>query len=223
MNSYQTILPINFEERTSEIEPKPGALNREFYRRDPETVAKELLGKFLIHETEGGTIITRIVETEAYLGQSDPACHASVGLTKRTKLFFGLPGIAYIFINYGINNCLNAITSPIGKAGCVLIRAVEPIKGIDLMKINRGNNISNKNLTNGPGKLTKAMGINMSLNGADLISGNLYIKNSKDKFKIQKTTRIGISKAIDKQLRFYIKNNNFVSGSVKFNSKGIDV
>lgn len=198
--------------------PKQDALPREFYNRDTKTVAKELLGKILVHETSDGISSGKIVETEAYLGQIDPACHAYAGYTNRSALFFGSPGIAYVFINYGIHYCLNAITLPPGKAGCVLIRAIEPLEGINLM-FKRRKRHEILGLTNGPGKLTKALDINKSCNGYDLVSSNLYIKDNNEKFKILKSKRIGITKASNWYLRYFIKNNNFVSGSKSINNE----
>lgn len=155
----------------------------------------------------------RIVEVEAYLGVLDPACHASVGLTPRTAVFFGKPGVAYVFIIYGIYYCLNVITLPKSQAGCVLIRALEPISGLDLMRKNRPVD-KDVNLTNGPGKLTQALAIDSTHNGLGLTNPNselIITEGQNNPFKIEVTKRVGISKAPDEFLRFYIKDNVFVS------------
>lgn len=221
MKSYQTVLPLLDGNNIEKIS-KPNALTREFYDRETQIVAKELLGKILIHETNEGICSGKIVETEAYLGQEDPACHAYAGYTKRTSLFFGKPGIAYIFVNYGLHYCLNAITLPPGKAGCVLIRALEPLEGIELMQHRRKTD-DIQELTNGPGKLCAAFNIDKSCNGLDLVSSNLYIKVNVEKPVVCKSKRIGITKAADWLLRYFIKDNEFVSGSKTFNEEYIEL
>ena len=188
-----------------------GVLPRGFYDRDTRTVAKELLGKILVHETGEGACSGKIVETEAYLGKRDAACHASAGLTKRTSIMFGGPGMAYVYFNYGMHYCFNAVTLPEGKAGAVLIRAVEPLTGIELMKKRRNTDVL-ENLASGPGKLTSALAIGKTCNGADLTSGALYIKNNREKFVICNSARVGITRAVNLRLRYFIKDNSFVSG-----------
>lgn len=173
-------------------------------------VAKALLGKHLIHKTPDGKIVGKIVETEAYLS-TDPASHSSRGKTKRNAQMFGPAGKSYVYLVYGMYNCFNVVTNKEGKGEAVLIRALEPISGIEIMKKNRKTeNI--KNLCSGPGKLCDALGINKKHNGMDLINSNLKII-SKDKKKptIISTTRIGISKGQDLPLRFYIGRNEFIS------------
>ncbi len=181
-------------------------LSRKFYSRNTKTVAKELLGKILVHKKCKG----KIVETEAYFGKNDPASHAHCKITKRNIIMYQKPGTAYVYFTYGNHWLLNVVTEKEGIPGAVLIRAVEPLEGIKIMKRRRKiNNI--KNLSNGPGKLTKAFGINKKHNGLDLTKDNLFIEDSKEKFEIVNTTRIGISKGREKLLRFYIKDNEFVS------------
>ena len=186
---------------------------RSFYMRDVVIVAKELLGKLLVREIDGKLLIGKIVEVEAYRGRDDPASHAYKGLTKRNKVMFGKPGIAYIYLAYGVNWCLNVTAEPEGEPAAVLIRAVEPIKGIDLMKKHR--NVSRiKDLTNGPGKLTKAFQIDGSFNGWDLTKGEIFYiayPFKEDNFEIQSSSRIGIKVGLDKKWRFFIKDNPFVS------------
>ncbi|NIM46685.1 MAG: DNA-3-methyladenine glycosylase [Candidatus Aenigmarchaeota archaeon] len=181
-------------------------LSRKFYSRNTKTVAKELLGKILVHKKCKG----KIVETEAYFGKYDPASHAYCKITKRNIIMYQKPGTAYVYFTYGNHWMFNVVTEKKGIPGAVLIRAVEPLNGIEIMKRRRKiNNI--KNLTNGPGKLTKAFSINKKHNCLDLTKSNLFIENSNEKFKIVKTTRIGLSKGQEKLLRFYIKDNGFVS------------
>jgi len=153
----------------------------------------------------------RIVETEAYLGLADEAAHAWRGRTPRTKVIFGPPGHAYVYLIYGIYDCLNVVAEPEGSAGCVLIRAVEPVAGVTA-------------LTNGPGKLTRALGITLRHNGSDLTRGPLTIREptvrepeQKGAFQIGVSPRIGITRNVDLPLRFFIAGNRFVSGNAKLN------
>lgn len=180
-------------------------LSRKFYSRDTKIVAKELLGKILVHKDCKG----KIVETEAYLGLDDPG---SIGFRKVKNIPKSLlksPGHIFVYFTYGNHWMLNVIAKK-SLLGAVLIRAVEPLKGIELMKKRRGIN-EIKNLTNGPGKLTKALGIDKSHDGLDLTRDDLFIEDSKEKFDIVKTTRVGLSKGKEKLLRFYIKDNEFIS------------
>ena len=199
-------------------------LKRDFYERDTLTVAKELLGKYLVHNSTEGTTIGKIVETEAYIGPSDPGSHAHKGLRSiRTDVQFGRGGYTYIYQIYGNYFCFNVVTQKIGLPEVVLIRALEPIEGIELMAKRRrlaeitDNNIAN--LTNGPAKLCMAMGINKSLYGVDLCSDMLYIVffNPKAEFIVATTPRINIDYAGEAKSypwRFVIKNNKFVSRPV---------
>jgi DNA-3-methyladenine glycosylase len=178
-------------------------LSRAFYNRDTILVAKDLLGKYLVHIIDGVEFIGKIVEVEAYLGPHDLAAHSCKGSTKRTQVMFGEPGYAYVYLIYGMYNCMNVVTEPEGHASAVLIRAIEPIQNID------------KN-TRGPGLLCKAMQINRMLNAHDLLSDNFYIAEPavSEKFTIVKSKRIGIAYAkhwANRLLRFYIKNNKYIS------------
>ena len=196
-------------------------LCRDFYERGTLTVAKELLGKYLIHHSPEGTTIGMITETEAYIGPDDPASHAYKGRrTRRTEVQFGPGGYAYIYQIYGKNFCFNVVTQKIGMPEVVLIRALEPIEGIELMAKRRGfSNLTSKSikeLTNGPSKLCQTMGINMSLYGIDLCENVLFIAepNPKCKFEVIATPRINIDYAGEAKhyhWRFLIKNNKFVS------------
>ena len=185
-------------------------LNRNFYSRDTETVAKELLGKTIVHKTKEGICKGKIVETEAYFGDKDPASHAYRKRTKRNFLMFETPGKVYVYFCYGNHWLFNIVAKESKVPGAVLIRALEPLKGIEIMKKRRGTN-EIKKLTNGPGKLTMALGIEKDQNGLDLIGDTLFLENSDEKFEVVKAKRIGINKGKSKLLRFYIKNNEFVS------------
>jgi DNA-3-methyladenine glycosylase len=183
---------------------------RDFYSRGTERVAIELLGKVLVHKTEAGTLRGRIVETEAYFGSGDPASHAYRKKTKRNFLMFEEPGKAYVYFCYGNHWLFNIVAKENDNPGAVLIRALEPVQGVDAMKRNR--NVKDiKELTNGPGKLTSAMGINKTHNGLDLTKGQLFLEGSDEKVDIVKAKRIGISKGKSKLLRFYVKGSDFVS------------
>ncbi len=190
-------------------------LPRSFYRKPTLKLAKDLLGKWLVHESPEGTTVGRIVETEAYL-HDDPACHAFSGPTPRTKVMFGPPGVSYVYFIYGMYWCFNVVSGPESRGEAVLIRALEPTEGIDLMRRRRkrGHALKDRDLCNGPGKLCEAMGIASKLNGADLTSGSFYIADPPAKTrkgKVFATTRIGLSKASHHPYRFYLQGNPFVS------------
>ena len=147
-------------------------LPREFYNRDAVTVARELLGKILVHGRTAGTI----VETEAYLGGDDLAAHSARGITNRTRVIFGPPGHAYVYFIYGMHECLNLVAEPEGKPGCVLIRAAEPVAGIPIMKRRRAKARTVEKLASGPGNLTQAFGITRAQNGVDVTHGPLVVR-----------------------------------------------
>ena len=180
-------------------------------------LAQKLLGKYLIRNIGGDRIMTKIVETEAYMGPEDKAAHSyNNRRTQRTEVMFGRPGKAYVYMIYGMYYCLNIVAGEEEIPEAVLIRGVEPIEGIEILKQNRkikGKQINN--LTNGPGKLCEALAIDKSLNGSDLVFGNeIYILDSKEKPDIVKSKRINIDYAeeyVNKLWRFYIRDNIFVS------------
>lgn len=184
-----------------------------FYERDPVIVAQELLGCVMVREINHTKLAGMIVETEAYV-HGDPACHAYDRMTKRNAALFGRPGHAYIYMIH-THHCVNAVAHTADqKAGGVLIRAIMPLEGIELMARNRGMSEDHMSLTNGPGKLTEALGISKELYGHDLTQiGSLYITRpaNTESIKIIATPRIGISKAQDKMWRFYIADNPWVS------------
>src|SRR2546428_300787 len=178
-------------------------LGRTFYDRDTIVVARELLGKYVVHQSRGVKRIGRIVEVEAYLGPHDLAAHSARGLTDRTKVMFGPPGHAYVYFIYGMYYCMNVVTEREGHASAVLLRALEPVKNLE-------------GRTQGPGLLCKAMGIDKRLNGRDLESDNFFIAApaAAEPFTIVKRPRVGVDYArhwAKKHLRFYIKDNPFVS------------
>jgi DNA-3-methyladenine glycosylase len=163
----------------------------------------------LVHGQTSGVI----VETEAYLGGDDLASHSASGLTNRTREIFGPPGHAYVYLIYGVYECLNLVAEPNGTAGCVLIRALEPLTGIDLMFERRPAARKPELLANGPGKLTRALGISRAHNGVDVTAGALTVQSpaSMKPFEVETTPRIGITKCSDWPLRFLIRGNKFVS------------
>jgi DNA-3-methyladenine glycosylase len=184
-------------------------LQEEFYSRNAIDVARGCLGKILVHGKTAG----RIVETEAYLGVDDLASHAARGVTPRTEVMFGPPGHAYVYFIYGMHECLNFVSEPVGKAGCVLIRALEPLAGLGIMHRRRVKARKPEDLASGPGKLTQAMGITRRLNGSSLIDGPVTVRRSHDEplIEIAVSPRIGITKNADWPLRFTIAGNRFVS------------
>jgi DNA-3-methyladenine glycosylase len=194
-------------------------LGRSFFARSPRRVARELLGKLLIRDEGRPRIVARIVEVEAYLGESDPAAHAAAGHTARTSVLFGPPGHAYVYFIYGNHYCLNVSCEREGKAGSVLFRALEPLLGMASMARARDICLEGPRdlvrLTSGPGRLAEAFGITRARdNGRDLTSPNSGLWIGADGFRargIQITPRIGISKAADLPLRYILKGNAFVS------------
>ena len=183
-----------------------------FYARNTVKVAPDLLGKYLVRLKDGERMAGRIVEVEAYRGSDDPASHAFRGLTPRNTPMFGDPGHAYVYFTYGNHYCLNITTQKAGTPGAVLLRALEPVEGIDVMKRLRPS-IADSELTNGPGKLTKALGIDKSLNEQDMtIRGPLFVANLGNyEFEVWCSTRVGIREGLDRLWRFYIKGNPYVS------------
>ena len=179
-------------------------LPREFYDRDTIEVAKDLLGKCLVHVSGGVERIGRIVEVEAYLGPHDRAAHSSKGLTPRTKTMFGPPGHAYVYLIYGMYYCMNVVTQPEGVASAVLLRALEPVKNLE-------------GRTQGPGLLCRAMHIDKRLNGHDLLSGDFHIAGarSRGRISIVSRPRIGVeyagSRWARRLLRFYVRDSACVS------------
>lgn len=178
-------------------------LPRRFYDRDPILVAQELLGTHLVHEVDGEERVGRIVEVEAYLGPHDLAAHSARGLTPRTRVMFGPPGHAYVYLIYGMHHCMNVVTEAEGRASAVLLRALEPVRHVE-------------GRTQGPGLLCRAMGIDRRLDGHDLVTRELHIRRPRraPAVRVVKRPRIGVDYAghwARRLLRFYIHGNAFVS------------
>jgi len=184
-------------------------LKREFYDGPTVAVARALLGKVLVHGPAAGMI----VETEAYLGGDDLAAHSARGITDRTRVIFGPPGHAYVYFIYGMYECLNIVAEPAGKPGCVLVRAIQPVAGIDLMWRRRPAARKPEDLASGPGKLTLAMAITRAHNGADVTRGSLVVREpTGDRpFQIDVTPRIGITQCAELPLRFVVRGSAFAS------------
>ncbi|MBN6187189.1 DNA-3-methyladenine glycosylase [Aneurinibacillus sp. BA2021] len=197
---------------------------RDFYRRDTLTVARELLGKHLVHMVEGVPRAGKIVETEAYIGPEDKGAHTYNGRrTQRNEVMYGPPGYAYVYLIYGMYNCVNVVTNEVEKPEAVLIRALEPVQGLTDMaeaRFGRSESLTSReriSLSNGPGKLCQALGITRAHNGFDLCGNELFITEpsaAEEGIEIVETTRINIDYAEEAALypwRFYIKDNPFVS------------
>jgi|SRR5262252_3294113 len=195
-------------------------LSQEFFDRDPRVVARALLGKLLARRTPNGTLVGRVVETEAYLGTGDPAAHSFSGKTPRNAVLFGPPGLAYVYFIYGNHYCLNVSCLPDGVAGGVLFRALEPVIGIEAMARARDMSLSDKSalkrITSGPGRMAEAFGITRDRdNGKDFTSARSDLQLRDDGYRVRRvvvTRRIGIVKAAEEPLRYIIEGNPFVSG-----------
>ena len=198
-------------------------LPRSFYGRPTLTVAEALLGKVLVHWTPKGVTAGVIVETEAYIGESDPACHAAPGPTRRNAPLYGPPGLAYVYLNYGIHYLVNAVTEAEGHPAAVLIRALEPVEGIALMRKRRGVNgdVADTDLCRGPGNLTRAMGISLADNLVDLVSGRLAIEDRGHAVDaVSWGPRVGIRVGTERPWRCWVTGHRSVSGRVKSQTHG---
>jgi DNA-3-methyladenine glycosylase len=187
-------------------------LPRAFYLNPPRVVARDLLGCVLVSRRGRALTSGRIVETEAYLGPEDGASHAAFRPGSHW-LFYGAGGLAYVFVNYGMHYCLNAIAGPEGTPGCVLIRALEPLTGLRTMARRRGLAADARRLASGPGNLTRALGVTLRDNGADLTAGPLIIEPgvAPRRFRIASGPRIGITRSADLPLRFWVDGHPSVS------------
>ncbi|HEX4605867.1 MAG TPA: DNA-3-methyladenine glycosylase [Candidatus Angelobacter sp.] len=197
-------------------------LRRAFFNRDPRIVSRELLGKLIVRKEGRKTLAGRIVEVEAYLGAGDLAAHSAAGHTARNVVIFGPPGHAYVYFIYGVHYCLNISCLPIGEAGCVLIRALEPVSGISTMATARGFSDLDpasardlRKIASGPGKLCAALGITRPRdNGKDMVAPRSDLQVMDDSFAVDQiavTPRIGITKSAEMPLRYIIEKNPFVS------------
>ncbi len=193
--------------------PRPkrlAPLSRAFFARHTLRVARDLVGHFLVHDTPRGRLVGRVVEVEAYRGPHDPASHA-YRRTARSQIMWGRPGIAYVYFSYGNHYCLNVVTEPQGTAGAVLLRAVEPVDGTELMRANRGVH-DDRMLASGPGRLAQAFGIGRAFNGADLTKPPLYLARGRTRrVPVRTSPRIGIRVATDRLWRFSIPGHPHVS------------
>lgn len=194
-------------------------LSREFYSRPTLVVVRELIGKVLVHDSPAGRTAGVIVEAEAYIGESDPACHAAPGPTARNAPLYGPPGFAYVYLNYGIHYLVNAVTEPEGAPAAVLIRALEPIEGEPLMRKRRARGTDRRatafdrvELCRGPGNLTRAMGITLRRNEFDLTASALRIEDRG--FALRELTwsrRIGINVGVEQEWRCYDSKSSAVT------------
>jgi len=198
-------------------------LPRQFYGRPTLDVARDLIGKVLVHDRRGTRTSGVIVEVEAYIGESDPACHAAPGPTARNRPLYGPPGYAYVYLNYGIHALVNVVTEAEGSPAAVLIRALDPLEGIPSMRRRRARqgkgrrsspDLTEQTLCRGPGNLTMAMGITLADNEVDLCGGRLFIEDRGLRIDrpVQWGTRVGISVGTDRQWRAYIESHPAVSG-----------
>src|SRR5688572_29829887 len=204
------------------------SLPRGFYDRDTLTVAADLIGKVLVHRTKAGVTAGAIVETEAYIGESDPACHAAPGRTRRNAPLYGPPGIAYVYLNYGMHYLVNAVTEAVDAPAAVMIRALEPREGIDLMRRRRARGTGKPasewqehGLCRGPGNLTKALGISLEQNGANLTGSRLFIEDvgvtlPADGMPLAWGPRIGISVGTESPWRCFVAGHPCVSGGPRY-------
>ena len=207
-----------------EIAASPGELlDRELLETRPDRAARRVLGKLLVRRIDEALLIGRIVEVEAYFGENDPAAHAAAGRTARNAVLFGPAGHAYVYFIYGMHSCLNISCERDGQAGSLLVRALEPVAGLEQMAVLRGlgPHAPARLLTAGPGRLCQAFGITRAThNGVDLLDGESDLQLRDDGYaakKILTTTRIGISKAADRPLRFLLAGNPCVSGPARMN------
>ena len=193
-------------------------LPRGFYERATLSVTADLIGKVLVHRTPEGVTAGAIVEAEAYIGESDPACYAAPGPTARNAPLYGPPGVAYVYLNYGMHYLVNAVTEGRGHPAAVLIRALEPLEGIPIMRRNRGIERLG-DLARGPGRLTAALQVDRRLDGINLCrEGPLWLgHDDHEPGEIGQSIRIGISRDTKRLLRFYLRGSSFVSGPRSLN------
>ena len=189
--------------------PRGKRLFRSFYERPTLEVAEDVIGKYIVFENYGSRKSARIVEVEAYIGEDDPACHASRGMTKRNALMYGRGGFAYVYFIYGMYHCLNFVTESRGFPAAILLRAAEPCEGFDFSQD------SAKKILSGPGKFCRAFEINLGHNGLDLTNGPLYLQDRGTGANIAKTPRIGISTAKSHLWRFCDAQSHYLSQQLK--------
>jgi len=189
----------------------PVPLPASFYDAPAQQVARCLLGCLMVHETDAGLTSGRIVEVEAYLATGDPANHAAHGRSERNAVMFGPPGRAYVYLIYGMHHCFNAVCGPVGVPEAILVRALEPAAGIELMSARRGTR-QLELLTSGPARICQALGIDLRHNGADLTRGALYLSAGPGSVgRVARTARVGCPSTPGLRLRWYVRNSPFVS------------
>ncbi len=203
-------------------------LPRAFYARPTLEVARDLIGKRLVHVAPGGTAAGTIVEVEAYVGEGDPACHAAAGLTRRNAPLYGPPGRAYVYVNYGLHHLVNAVTEPEGAPAAVLIRALEPAAGTPLMRRRRAGDagrraapLTDLDLCRGPGNLSSALGITLRQNRCDLSGGRLFIEDCGPfEGAVAWSPRIGITAGVARPWRCYAAESPYVSARGRTGGSG---
>jgi len=189
-------------------------LGRAFYQRPPRSVARDLLGRLLVRDTPEGRVAGRIVEVEAYDGATDPASHAYRGETRRNRVMFGPGGHAYVYFTYGMHHCVNVVTGPSGRAQAVLVRALEPVEGVTIMRRRRGVD-GTERLARGPGCVARALGLTRADDGLDLTRGPLWILDApamREGRRILRTPRIGIRHAVERPWRYVLAGHPCASG-----------
>ncbi len=191
-----------------------------FFARPTLVVARELLGAILIHDTAEGRASGRIVEVEAYVGESDPGCHAAAGPTPRNAPLYGPPGLAYVYLNYGVHCPVNAVTEAAGRPAAVLIRALEPVTGVALMRARRGasDDVADHALCRGPGRLARALGITLAQNRVSLSASPLAIAAGTPAGRVTWTRRIGLSRGGDRYWRGVVPGHPALSGTRTWNA-----
>ena len=189
-------------------------LPRSFYARDPVVVARGVLGRLLVHDSPQGCVSGLVVEAEAYRGASDPASHAHRGRTPRNASMYGEPGHAYVYFTYGMHHCLNLVTGGAGKASAVLVRALEPVDGVELMRERRGGVTEFTRLARGPGNVARALGLTRAHDGLDLVVGRLWLSDllpRRGGRRIARGPRIGIRVALDRDWRCFLAGHPCLS------------
>lgn len=204
------------------MEPVGKKLTRSFYLRPTLDVACELLRKTIVYRLKDGLLAADIVEVEAYIGEDDPACHAAVGRTARNQVMYGPGGFSYIYFIYGMYNCFNIVTEKAGTPAAVLIRAVEPIYGVENMAVHSGS--KTRRLTNGPGKFCRAFSLTRKQSGIDVTGSEIFVLDSGRRVeRIVQTTRIGITRGREYPWRFYDADSEYVSPARQTETKPIQV
>lgn len=204
--------------------PRITRLTRNFYGRATLEVCRDCVGKYIVYESPRGRLSSRIVEVEAYISENDPACHAAPGMRSRNQCLWGKPGIAYIYKIYGYYYCLNFVTEREGFPAAVLLRAAEPVEGIDIMRHNTPTKIADALLLSGPGRFCRAYGLTLEQNGWDMADRRsmLFLEDHHEAMAdVAESPRIGITKAVDWPWRFYDKNSPSVSGPASMRGRRV--